>query len=319
MDNINNAINNNNLFISNANIVNRKNICNEHGETLSYLCLDCMTKCICSECIVHGVHHNHNVLNIKKAYPLIYGKVQDLYKSICEKIKELDNSKRNLDKKKNSINALNQRCKNEIKNAFQIIRIRLNEKEKEIIEKTDSTLKENLNELNTYEHVIQSKIANMNKIIDSLNAYMMRKDELNLINYYCENKNKISSKLEDNENDSLFNLNIVSNLKINIDKSSFDNMLISLNNLDFEINSFKGIDINNQFDNGKYIAQRNLYGLDFKNKKNDLNLNIPLYNSKFGEIKIKENRKINTEMPLKITKNKINKKRTNSTKEKKYK
>ena len=280
MDNINNAINNNNLFISNANIVNRKNICSEHGEPLSYLCLDCMTKCICSECIVHGEHHNHDVLNIKKAYPLIFGKIQDLYKNICDKIKELDNSKRNIEKKKSSINMLNQKCKNEIKNAFQIIRIRLNEKEKEIIEKTDSTLNENLNELNTYEHVIQSKIANMNKIIDSLNAYMMRKDELNLINYYCDNKNKIISQMEDNENNCLFNLNTISNLKINIDKSSFDNMLISLNNLDFEINSFKGIDINNHFDTAKYTAQRNLYGFDFKNKKNDLNLNLITCNCK---------------------------------------
>ena len=319
VDNINNNCLNNNLFISNANIVNRKNICSDHGEPISYLCLDCMTKCICSECIVHGEHRNHEVLNIKKAYPLIYGKVQDLYKNICDKIKELDNSKRNIEQKKNGIKALEQKCKSEIKNAFQIIRIRLNEKEKEIIEKTDSKLKENLNELNTYEHVIQSKIAGMNKIIDSLNAYMMRKDELNLINYYCDNKNKIITQLEENENNCLFNLNTVSDMKINIDKSSFDNMLISLNNLDFEINSFKGFELNNQFDSGKYIAQRNLYGYDFKNKKNDFDLNLPLYNSKFGEIKSKENRKINTEFPHKIMKNKINKKRTNSTKEKKYK
>ena len=317
--NISNINNTNNLFISNSNIINRRNLCEEHGEPISYLCLDCMTKCICSECIVHGAHRNHDVLNIKKAYPLIYGKIQDLYNNICEKIKELNSSKRNIEQKKASINTLEQKCKNEIKNAFQIIRIRLNEKEKEIIEKTELTLKDNLNELNTYERVIQSKIASMNKIIDSLNAYMMRKDELNLINYYCDNKNKILSQIESNENNLVFNINTVSDIKINIDKSSFDNMLISLNNLDFEINSFKGIDICNQFDTGKYIAQRNLYGYDFKNKKNELNLNLPLYNSKFGEYKTNENRKINTEMPLKITKKQIKKKRNNSTKTKKYK
>ena len=317
--NISNINNTNNLFISNSNIINRRNLCEEHGEAISYLCLDCMTKCICSECIVHGAHRNHDVLNIKKAYPLIYGKIQDLYNNICEKIKELNSSKRNIEQKKTSINTLEQKCKSEIKNAFQIIRIRLNEKEKEIIEKTELTLKDNLNELNTYERVIQSKIASMNKIIDSLNAYMMRKDELNLINYYCDNKNKILSQIESNENNLVFNINTVSDIKINIDKSSFDNMLISLNNLDFEINSFKGIDICNQFDTGKYIAQRNLYGYDFKNKKNELNLNLPLYNSKFGEYKTNENRKINTEMPLKITKKQIKKKRNNSTKTKKYK
>ena len=317
--NISNINNNQNLFISNSNIIHRKNLCEEHGEPISYLCLDCMTKCICSECIVHGAHRNHDVLNIKKAYPLVYGKIQDLYNNICERIKELNSSKRNIGQKKTSINTLEHKCKNEIKNAFQIIRIRLNEKEKEIIEKTELTLKDNLNELNTYERVIQSKIASMNKIIDTLNAYMMRKDELNIINYYCDNKNKIISQIETNENNLVFNINTVSDIKINIDKSSFDNMLISLNNLDFEINNFKGIDISNQFDTGKYIAQRNLYGFDFKNKKNELDLSLPLYNSQFGEYKTNENRKIKTEMPLKITKNKVNKKRNNSTKTKKYK
>ena len=311
--------NTNNLFISNSNIINRRNLCEEHGEPISYLCLDCMTKCICSECIVHGTHRNHDVLNIKKAYPLIYSKVQDLYNNICEKIKELNSSKRNIEQKKSNINTLEQKCKNEIKNAFQIIRIRLNEKEKEIIEKTELTLKDNLNELNTYERVIQSKIASMNKIIDSLNAYMLRKDELNLINYYCDNNNKILSQIESNENNLVFNINTVSDIKINIDKSSFDNMLISLNNLDFEINSFKGIDICNQFDTGKYIAQRNLYGYDFGNKKNELDLNLPVYNTKFGEYKTNENRKINTEMPLKVMKKQVKKKRNNSTKTKKYK
>ena len=317
MDNMNNI---NNLLISNSNIINRKNLCNEHGEPLSYLCLDCMSKCICSECIVHGAHRNHDVLNIKKAYPLILSKVQDLYKNICEKIKELDLSKRNIEQKKRNIDSLNMKCKNEIKNAFQIIRIRLNEKEKEIIEKTESTLKENLNELNTYERVIESKIALMGKTIDSLNAYMMRKNELNLINYYCDNKDKIQSQIEMNENQNIFNINTISDLKINIDKSSFDEMLISLNNLDFEINSFKPIDISNQFDSGKYIAKRNLYGIDLNNKNSEINLDLPMCNNnKINNFNMNENRKINTEMATKISKNKVDKKRTKSAKGKRYK
>ena len=307
MDNINNT----NLLISNSNIINRKNICNEHNEPISYLCLDCMSKCICSECIVHGAHRNHEVLNIKKAYPMILSKVQDLYKNISEKIKELNFSKNNIEQKKRSIEAINTRCKNEIKNAFEIIRIRLNEKEKEIIEKTESTLKDNLNELNTYQHVIESKIAVLSKTIDSLNAHMMRKNELNLINYYCDNRNNIISQLETNENNNIFNINTVSDLKINIDKSSFDNMLISLNNLDFEINSFRPIDISNQFNSGKYSAQRNLYGINPKNKKNEFNLDLPIY--KNNRININRNRKINTEMTNR-TNNKVSKKRTKSAK-----
>ena len=308
--------NNNNLFISNSNIVNQKYLCNEHGEPISYLCLDCMSKCICSECIVHGVHHNHDVLNIKKAYPLIYNKTQDLHKFISDKISELNLNKRNLEQKRSNIGLINQKCKNDIKNAFQIIRIRLNEKEKEIIEKTESTLKDNLNELNTYVHVIQGKISTLNKILDSLNAHLMRKDELTLINYYCDNKNNILSQIDTNENKSIFNINTISDLKINIDKNSFDNMLMSLNNLDFEINSFKGINISNQFDNGKYAAQRNLYGMNYKNRiSNDNPMNLSMYNNKN---KYNGNRNIKTEFPERINKSQ-DKKRAISAKRRKNK
>jgi len=286
-NNINNAYNNeiifnsndypnnniNNLLIANSNIVNLKNLCRDHGEPISYLCLDCMSKCICSECIVHGIHRNHDVLNIKKAYPLILGKTQDLHRLVGDKINELNNERRNIEQKKSDIGIINQRCKNEIKNAFQVIRLRLSEKEKEIMEKMESILKDNLNELNTYFHVIQGKIATLNKIIDSLNAHLMRKDELTLINYYCDNNNNILSQIENIDNNKFFNLNAISDLKINVDKNSFNSMLTSLNNLDFEINSCRGIDIGNQFDNGKYAAQRNLYGLDYK-----CGDNLPMYN-----------------------------------------
>ena len=315
MDNLNN----NNLLISNSNIINRKNICNEHGEPISYLCLDCMSKCVCSECIVHGTHRNHDVLNIKKAYPLIFSKVQDLYKNICEKIKEFESSKRNIEQKKRNIDSLNLKCKSEIKNAFDIIRIRINEKEKELISKTESTLNDNINELNTYSRVIESKLAVLNKTIDSLNAHMMRKDELNLINYYCDNRDKIASQIELNENRNILNINTISDLKINIDKGSFNDMLIALNNLDFEINSLRPIDISNQIDCGKYIAQRNLYGIN-NYKKNEYNLDLSNYNNKKNKYFFNyENKKINTETPIKISKNKIDKKRTKSAKGKRFK
>ena len=314
--------NTNHLFIANSNVVNQKYLCNEHGEPISYLCLDCMSKCICSECIVHGVHHNHDVLNIKKAYPLIYNKTQDLHKFISEKISDLNLSKRNIDQKKSNIGTLNQRCKNEIKNAFQIIRLRLNEKEKEIIEKTESTLRDNLNELNTYSHVIQSKIATLNKILDTLNAHLMRKDELTLINFYCENKNSILSQVDTNENKAIFNINAISDLKINIDKTSFDNMLISLNNLNFEINSFKGINISNQFDNGKYVAQRNLYGVNYKNRiSNENPINLDLSENNINNIydnKFNRKRKVNTEIRVGGNKSQ-EKKRATSNKKRKYK
>ncbi len=53
----------------------KKEICKEHGIDVSYFCFDCLCKCICSECVVIGTHRNHDVMNIKRAYPLIVEKV----------------------------------------------------------------------------------------------------------------------------------------------------------------------------------------------------------------------------------------------------
>ncbi len=269
-----NTSNNINNLSSKLNITDLKNnigrndICQDHGEPIIYLCLDCMSKCICSECVVHGIHRNHEVLNIKKAYPLIYNKTQEIGNHITTKIKELYNTQRNIEQKKNELNNLNNKCRIDIRQAFDQLRSLLNKKEKEIIDKTENTLNDNMNELETYNHIIQSKILLLNKLVETVNVYLMRKNELNLINFYTENKNKILAQTELNEINDINNINIegMSNLKIDIDKSSFDAMISAINTLNFEINTFKGFNIGNRHNLGKFIANRNLFG---KNLGND--------------------------------------------------
>ena len=259
---------------SNLNLINNKTICQEHNEPITYLCLDCMSKCICTECVVHGVHRNHEVLNIKKAYPLIYNKTQEISNIIISRIKELNSTQKNIEQKKREINNLNSKCKIDIRQAFDELRNLLNKKEKEIINKTENTLNDNFNELNTYNQIINSKIILLNRLNETVNAYLMRKDELNLINFYTENKNKILIQTELNEINNINDLNInsLSNLKIDIDKSSFDAMISAINTLNFDINTFKGFDIRNIYSLGKFQAKRNLYGYEKikikeKNKK----------------------------------------------------
>ena len=129
-------------------------------------------------------------------------------------------------------------------------------------------MNDNINELNTYSHIVQSKIILLNKLIETVNSYLMRKDELTLINFYTENKNKILAQADINEMNNINNINIngMANLKVDIDKSSFDAMISAINTLNFEINTFRGIDIGNQYSLGKFTANRNLYG---KNMDND--------------------------------------------------
>jgi len=68
--------------------------------------------------------------------------------------------------------------KKEMSNAFEDIIVKLRRKEKEIMDKADMFLQENLNEINTYTRVLQSKIISLNKMIDTINSNMVRKDEV---------------------------------------------------------------------------------------------------------------------------------------------
>ena len=52
----------------------------------------------------------------------------------------------------------------------------------------------------------------------------------------------------------------MSNLKIDIDKNSFDAMISAINTLNFEINTLRGIDFSKKYNLGKFTANRNLYG-----------------------------------------------------------
>jgi hypothetical protein len=267
--------------------IHNNSICKDHGEPITYLCLDCMSKCICSECVVHGIHRNHEVLNIKKAYPLIYSKTQEIGNHISSKIKELYNTQKKIEQKKKEINTLNNKCRIDIRQAFDELRSLLNKKEKEIMDKTENTLNDNINELNTYNHIIQSKLILLNKLIETVNVYLMRKNELNLINFYTENKNKILAQTELNEIENINNLNLeeMSNLKINIDKSSFDAMISAINTLNFEIDTLRGT-----HNLGKFTAKRNLYGNNSL-KENFDNLNDEKENIKEKKETKKKNKK----------------------------
>ena len=238
---------------------NQNETCKEHGEPISYLCLDCMINCICSECVIHGIHKNHEVLNIKKAYPLIYNKIQEIGNNINSKKKELYSAQKNIEQKKNDISVLNKKCRIDVKQAFNEIRSLLDKKEKEIIKNIEITLNDNLNELNNCNNLIQKRLLSMNKLTETINSYLMKKKEINLINFYTENKNKILSQLDLNDINKL-NIDIISNLKVDIDKSSFDAMLSAINSFNFKIEVRKGgdkniiqdLDINSNRNNSLY-------------------------------------------------------------------
>ena len=277
---------NNNVSTSEINIINELNsnnirpLCKEHSEPLTYLCLDCMSNCVCTECVVHGVHKNHEVLNIKKAYPLIFKKLEDLSMYANNQKKSIFLVNEAVSKKKNLINTLIERCKNEIHNTFEQIKLRLDNKEKEIINNSTNILHKNIDELNKYDNVLKQNSEALEELIGKINIILKKKDELNTINYFCENKNKILKQCELNEINNIPDLDSFTNFKIEPNKFSLNNLLEGINKFNFIVTNLKGFEVNN-YQNKKII--KNIPKTRVKYSNNNIGYNNIMNNAMIND------------------------------------
>ena len=75
--------------------------CAEHtDELINYFCFQWNCSNIWAEWVIHGSHKGHDVQTIKKAYPVVCSKLEDLKTNINEKIEEISNSQNKLDSSK---------------------------------------------------------------------------------------------------------------------------------------------------------------------------------------------------------------------------
>ena len=89
---------------------------------------------VCSECVVHGIHKQHDVSTIKKAYPQIMSNIDDLQVKVNSKIDELQLQEQKLEAKKRDIVDQTTSVKQNIANNFEELRARIDNKEKEVMQ-----------------------------------------------------------------------------------------------------------------------------------------------------------------------------------------
>ena len=77
---------------------NQPKYCSEHpDELVNYFCFDTSEANICAECVIHGNYKNHEVMTIKKAYPHICSRLEDLKGGVSDKVEELITTQKKLD------------------------------------------------------------------------------------------------------------------------------------------------------------------------------------------------------------------------------
>ncbi|CAD8114474.1 unnamed protein product [Paramecium sonneborni] len=160
----------------NSFIQHSRNQCLDHpDEEVSYFCFDCNSKCICPECIIHGIHKNHEVKTIKKAYPLIRKQLEDQIEQNQQQMLYIENQKQDLEKKQIQQSSNQENMRLQIVQEFKVLHQLLNNKQSELLEQVENlpsimNQQENyINRLNDAEIKLQK--FNM-KISQVLNYYL---------------------------------------------------------------------------------------------------------------------------------------------------
>ena len=96
-----------------------------------------MSNCICPECIIHGKHQNlenfnkfpsfkgkhrsHEAQTIKKAYPIVKSKVEDILSGLVSKLDEIKAIQEKLDTNRHDTKETSKNLKKQLADIFNVI------------------------------------------------------------------------------------------------------------------------------------------------------------------------------------------------------
>eukprot|EP00744_Colponema_vietnamica_P009095 GILI01012949.1.p1 GENE.GILI01012949.1~~GILI01012949.1.p1 ORF type:complete len:468 (-),score=80.29 GILI01012949.1:1178-2581(-) len=170
--------------------------CKDHpDEEVTYFCLDCESSCICTECIVHGVHRSHEVQSLKRAFPLVKAKVEDMLFHLSSRMEDLSLMEQRVESHRREIIENTQTIKQQMAKAFEEVRQRLDKKERELMGNSDLFKDEVCAELDVYVRAAREKTYEMDAAADTIRKIIDSKDEVGLLNFFAESRERVHSIL----------------------------------------------------------------------------------------------------------------------------
>lgn len=216
--------------------------CREHpDEILKYFCFTCETECICAECVIHGEHKAHEVLQIKKAYPQIKDKLEEIFLHLTSKIDEVELRGEKMENYRKEIVEQGNAAKQQVLVSFEDLRGRIERKEKEIIGNIERIVKENLKEAENFNRIINGKIRTLEMMSENFKRVLTVASEPELLDFYSENKEKIYTNIG-NELASLTNIDRTTHLRCVISTNSLAEHIESIKSVQIQISVLKGFE-----------------------------------------------------------------------------
>lgn len=174
--------------------------CSKHkNEITNLFCFTCETSCMCVECLVEGVHRNHNVKNISKGSDLLNEKLKAINTKLIQKSYENNEILMRLEKEKKTTKNFLQENMEIIHVKFEEIRALINRKEEKILKDFTKKAQERNSKINQQIQEIQADKELYIGVEPPISFDKMSTTaQITYYNNYSENVRKISKLFEDN-------------------------------------------------------------------------------------------------------------------------
>lgn len=229
--------------------------CVEHpDELVNYYCFQCNCSNICAECVIHGTHKNHDVQTIKKAYPTVCAKLEDLKSSVNSKIEDLINAQHKLDGGKKDIHDQVNSVKKRISDAFTDLRDNIDRKEQELLREADDFSDQNVKQIDHLLRLANGRAMNLSEHTQAIKEALNMYDHHSACEFYCKNYQQIK---ESNTSDlpQLDQIAGQTHKRFQISVHNINDILEGLHNYKLNIASLH-LDINQPLDNSQSQQRR---------------------------------------------------------------
>jgi hypothetical protein len=211
------------------------NYCMEHtDELINYFCFQCNTSNICAECVIHGSHKGHDVQTIKKAYPLICSKLEDLKTKVNANIEELISSQQKLDMGKKDIKDQITGIKKKISETFNDLKQHIERKEQELLREVDDFEEQNVKQVDHLLRLANGRAINLSEHTQSIKQVLNQYDQRTACDFYSKNYEHI---LDFNISDlpQLENIAHQAQARFQISAQNFNEIMEGLQNFKLDI------------------------------------------------------------------------------------
>eukprot|EP00826_Nyctotherus_ovalis_P052105 TRINITY_DN6566_c0_g1_i10.p1 TRINITY_DN6566_c0_g1~~TRINITY_DN6566_c0_g1_i10.p1 ORF type:complete len:300 (+),score=101.12 TRINITY_DN6566_c0_g1_i10:406-1305(+) len=161
--------------------------CKAHpDEEVKYFCFDCLTPPICSECVIHGIHKDHEVMHVKKGLPVVKAKLEEVIQGLVTCIEGLEGNKKGIMNRKQNLLTQAEDAKGQLNTIMEDLIARISKKHKELVRNIDTATNDALKELESYERVIDGKMSTLTSNVKFIQENMAN-GPLPTLYFYADN------------------------------------------------------------------------------------------------------------------------------------